>query len=160
MLLCIPGSAQDERIFELLSSSRTGVNFKNTITENVHHNALTYENLYNDGLDDIYFVSNMEHNKLYLNQGNFKFKDITKSAGVSGRLGWKTGVTMVDINGDQLLDIYVCYSGKGAPEERRNQFFINKGDLTFEDKAKDLGLDDPSYSTQASFFDYDKDGDL
>jgi hypothetical protein len=86
MLLCIPGSAQDERIFELLSSSRTGVNFKNTITENVHHNALTYENLYNgggvaigdvnnDGLDDIYFVSNMEHNKLYLNQGNFKFKD-------------------------------------------------------------------------------------
>jgi enediyne biosynthesis protein E4 len=171
MLFGIQGNAQDEKIFELLPASRTGVTFRNTITENIHHNALTYENLYNgggvaigdinnDGLDDIYFVSNMERNTLYLNQGNFKFKDITKTAGVSGRVGWKTGVTMVDINGDKLLDIYVCYSGKGDPEERRNQFFINKGDLTFEDKAKPMGLDDPSYSTQASFFDYDRDGDL
>jgi enediyne biosynthesis protein E4 len=163
--------AQNEKRFELLSSSRTGVNFKNTITENAHHNALTYENLYNgggvaigdinnDGLDDIYFISNMEHNKLYLNQGNFKFKDITKSAGVAGRVGWKTGVTMVDINGDKLLDIYVCYSGKEEPEKRRNQFFINQGNLTFEDKGKEMNVDDPSYSTQATFFDYDKDGDL
>jgi hypothetical protein len=171
MLECSVLYAQNEKLFESLPSSKTGVNFKNTITENVHHNALTYENLYNgggvaigdinnDGLDDIYFISNMEQNKLYLNQGDFKFKDITKSAGVSGRVGWKTGVTLVDINGDQLLDIYVCYSGKEAPENRRNQFFINNGDLTFEDKAREMNVDDPSYSTQATFFDYDRDGDL
>jgi enediyne biosynthesis protein E4 len=171
IFICHGGFAQSEKLFELQPSSQTGVDFKNTITESDQHNALTFENLYNgggvaigdinnDGWDDIYFVSNMGYNKLYLNLGNFRFKDITSSAGVAGRRGWKTGVTMVDINGDRLLDIYVCYSGKEDPEKRRNQFFINKGNLTFEEKAKELNLDDPTYSTQASFFDYDKDGDL
>ena len=111
-------------------------------------------------LDDIYFISNMRYNKLYLNLGNLKFKDITESAGVGGREGWKTGVTMADINGDNLLDIYVCYCGKENAENRRNQLFINKGNLKFEEKAKAYGLDDPTYSTLGAFFDYDLDGDL
>ena len=169
--VCCSVEAQDNKLFKVMPSSQTGINFKNIITEDARNNALTYENLYNgggvavgdinnDGLEDLYFISNMKYNKLYLNQGNFKFKDISNSAGVKGREGWKSGVSMVDINGDNLLDIYVCYSGKTDPEKRRNQLFINKGNLTFEDKSKEFGLDDPSYSTQAAFFDYDHDGDL
>jgi hypothetical protein len=171
LLAAFAVSGQEKKLFEATSPGKTGITFKNTITEDQRHNALTYENLYNgggvaigdinnDGLEDLYFVSNMKYNKLYLNLGNFKFKDITASAAVGGRAGWKTGVAMVDINGDGFLDIHVCYSGKESPETRRNQFFINKGDLTFEEKARELNLDDPSYSTQASFFDYDRDGDL
>ena len=102
----------------------------------------------------------MGFNNLYLNLGDFRFKDITESAGVGGREGWKSGVTMVDINGDGLLDIYVCYSGKESPDKRRNELYINKGNLKFEEKAKAYGIDDPSYSTVGAFFDYDHDGDL
>jgi enediyne biosynthesis protein E4 len=164
-------SAKAQSLFEPVNASRSGVSFKNTIVENATQNALTYENLFNgggiavgdinnDGLEDIYFISNMQLNKLYLNQGNFQFKDITQSAGVAGRVGWKSGASMVDINGDGLLDIYVCYSGKADAEKRRNQFFINQGNLTFIDKAQEMGLDDPSYTTQVAFFDYDRDGDL
>ena len=173
ILLLIPVclSGQDFKLFEPVPSKKSGIAFKNTITEDQNHNALTHENLYNgggvaagdinnDGLDDIFFVSNMKYNKLYLNLGGLKFKDITESAGVSGREGWKTGVTMVDINGDNLLDIYVCYCGKESVEERRNQLFINKGNLKFEEKAREYGLDDPTYSTLGAFFDYDLDGDL
>jgi len=173
ILLLIPVclSGQDFKLFEPVPSKKSGIAFKNTITEDQNHNALTHENLYNgggvaagdinnDGLDDIFFVSNMKYNKLYLNLGGLKFRDITESAGVSGRESWKTGVTMVDINGDNLLDIYVCYCGKESVEERRNQLFINKGNLKFEEKAREYGLDDPTYSTLGAFFDYDLDGDL
>lgn len=164
-------AGQDFRLFEPVPAKKSGIFFQNNITENQNQNALTYENLYNgggvavgdinnDGLEDIYFISNMGYNKLYLNQGNFRFKDITESAGVAGRKGWKSGVTMVDINGDGLLDIYVCYSGKESTEARRNQLFINKGNLKFEEKAKEYGIDDPTYSTVGAFFDYDLDGDL
>ena len=163
--------AQEPPLFEQLPARKSGIKFKNSIKETASQNALTYENLYNgggvavgdinnDGLEDIYFVSNMEYNKLYLNIGGLKFQDITKKAQVEGRTGWKTGVAMVDINGDNLLDIYVCYSGKQDKDVRANQLFINKGNLVFEEKAKEYGLDDTSYSTQAAFFDYDKDGDL
>lgn len=163
--------AQTTPLFEKVPPKTSGVTFKNTIKESQRFNALTYENIYNgggvaigdinnDGLDDIYLISNSEGNKLYLNLGDFKFKDITSTAGVACDIGWKTGTSMVDINGDGLLDIYVCRSGKENLEERRNFFFINKGNLTFENKAKEMKLDDPSYSTQAAFFDYDKDGDL
>jgi len=170
-LLFLGKEAKAQALFESLPSSKTGVNFKNKIIEDARQNALTYQNLYNgggtaagdinnDGLEDIYFVSNTQQNRLYLNQGNFKFIDITAKAGVGGRPGWKSGTAMVDINGDGLLDIYVCYSGKTQPEMRKNQFFINQGNLTFLDKAREMGLDDDSYTTQCAFFDYDLDGDL
>ena len=155
--------AQESPLFESLAPSKTGVNFKNMLKETPTSNVLTYEyffngggtsvgDLNNDGLDDIYFTANMASNKLYLNQGNLKFTDITKSAGVACTDGWKTGVTMADVNGDGWLDIYVCYSGKGDPNKRRNKLFINNKNLTFTDRAKEYGLDDPGYATHASFF--------
>ena len=161
-------------LFQLLSPNQTSIRFSNDISETENLNVLAYEYFYNgagvavgdinnDGLPDIFFTGNMKPNKLYLNLGNMKFKDITKEAcgemeGRSG--GWKTGVTMADVNGDGLLDIYVCYSGKVSDDMRRNQLFINKGNLKFAEQAKSYGLDDKSYSTQAAFFDYDNDGDL
>jgi enediyne biosynthesis protein E4 len=164
-------AGQPAKLFEPVPSKKSGIVFKNSITENKEHNALTYENLYNgggvavgdinnDGLEDIFFISNMEYNKLYLNTGDFKFRDITESSGITGRAGWKSGVTMADVNGDGLLDIYVCHSGKDSPEKRRNELFINKGNLKFEEMAKAYGIDDPSYSTVGAFFDFDHDGDL
>jgi enediyne biosynthesis protein E4 len=158
-------------LFEQLSSKKTGITFNNRLTEDKKNNILTYEYFYNgggvavgdinnDGLDDIYFTANMAENKLYLNLGDFKFKDITASSGVKGKSSWTTGVAMADVNGDGLLDIYICYSGNGDINSRKNQLFINKGGLTFEEQAELYGLDDPSNSTQALFFDYDNDGDL
>lgn len=163
--------AQEAALFTKLPADQTGVTFKNTIEESPTANVLTYEYFYNgggvavgdinnDGLDDIYFTANMRPNTLYLNEGNFKFRDITAQAGVSCDTGWKTGVTMADVNGDGLVDIYVCHSGKGDPENRRNKLFINNGDLTFTERAAAYGLDDPGHSTHASFFDFDGDGDL
>jgi hypothetical protein len=99
-------------------------------------------------------------NKLYLNKGNWTFEDITRTSGAGGRRGWKTGASVADVNGDGLLDIYVCYSGNTDSSYRANQMLINNGDLTFTDKAKEMGVDDLGYSTQAAFFDYDRDGDL
>ncbi|MGY6743863.1 MAG: VCBS repeat-containing protein [Cecembia sp.] len=159
------------KLFESIPTKRSGINFNNKLTESRKSNILTYEYFYNgggiaigdinnDGLEDIFFTGNMVDNKLYLNKGDFKFEDISKSAGVTGKNSWTTGVAMVDINGDGFLDIYVCYSGNGDIESRRNQLFINQGDLTFKEAAKDYGLDDPSNSTQALFFDFDNDGDL
>ncbi len=119
-----------------------------------------------DGLEDIYFTANMVANKLYLNRGNMVFEDITSIANVAGReKPWKTGVTMADVNADGKLDIYVCYSGNVSPESLKNQLFVNtgndaKGIPQFQEMAEQYGLADPSTSTQASFFDYDRDGDL
>src|SRR6185436_6475731 len=110
----------------------------------------------NDGLPDLYFSSNLGSNRLYRNLGNYKFEDITDRAGVSGPPGWKTGVTMADVNGDGFLDIYisaVSYLGMHG----RNMLCINNGDGTFSDKTKEFGLEHVGYSTQASFFDYDGD---
>src|SRR5688572_3452754 len=163
--------SQKAPLFESLAPSKTGVTFKNTLDESRTSNVLTYEYFYNgggaavgdinnDGLEDIYFTGNKKPNALYLNTGNFKFKEVASAAGVSCPDAWKTGVTMADVNGDGYLDIYVCYSGKGDPEKRRNKLFINNKDLTFTDKASEFGLDDPGYTTHASFFDFDRDGDL
>ena len=177
-LLFAPAYAQSP-LFRALPSSQTGVDFVNQIDENESLNVLSYEYFYNgggvavgdinnDGLPDLFFTANLKPNKLYLNLGNLKFKDITAEAGadLGGRPGgWKTGVSMADVNGDGLLDIYVCYSGKTDDDKRRNQLFINQGKtgnvaVRFIDQAAQYGLDDPGYSTQATFFDYDRDGDL
>lgn len=163
--------SQGLKLFEPISPQKSGITFKNIITEDENANALTHENLYNgggvgigdlnnDGLEDIFFISNMGDNKLYQNLGDLKFRDITKSSGVTGRGGWKTGVSIADVDGDGLLDIYVCFSGKGIPDSRRNELYINKGNMRFEEKAREYGIDDPTYSTIAAFFDYDLDGDL
>lgn len=169
--------AAADTLFKLLPASQTGIDFSNTLTEGLNTNVLMYEYFYNgagvavgdlngDGLQDIYFTGNMVDNKLYLNQGHMQFKDITQQAGVGGRPGpWKTGVTMADVNGDGKLDIYVCYSGKINPAKRVNELFINQGNDSngipvFKEMAADYGLAFPSQSTQAYFFDYDRDGDL
>ncbi|WP_276503732.1 VCBS repeat-containing protein [Terrimonas pollutisoli] len=172
LLLGLPFFALTQQpLFQLLSPKETGIRFSNDINETESLNVLAYEYFYNgggvavgdinnDGLEDIFFTANMKDNKLYLNQGGLKFKDITpkEMEGKKGR--WKTGVTMADVNGDGLLDIYICYSGKVNDDLRRNELFINLGNLKFEEQAKKYGLDDKSYSTQAAFFDYDNDGDL
>ncbi|MHA4806883.1 VCBS repeat-containing protein [Flavitalea flava] len=166
-----------QTLFQLLTPEQTHIYFANTLTEGLNNNVLMYEYFYNgggvaagdlngDGLVDLYFTGNMTDNKLYLNEGHMQFKDITEEAGLLGRTGpWKTGVTMVDVNGDGRLDVYVCYSGKIRAEKRINQLFINQGNdpkgiPRFKDMASDYGLAFPSYSTQAYFFDYDRDGDL
>ena len=175
-ILCILFSScnsnkDSETLFTRVPSDKTGVHFKNINVENEQINIFTYEYLYNgagvatgdinnDGLVDIYFSSNNLENKLYLNKGNFQFEDITEKAGVGCKQGWKTGVSMVDINGDGFLDLYVCRSADGMPANRKKALLINNGDLTFTEKAAEYGLDDDSYTTQAAFFDYDRDGDL
>ncbi|SDP70974.1 Repeat domain-containing protein [Mucilaginibacter sp. OK268] len=176
LLLCynVTVLKAQQPLFKLLPPEQTNITFRNNLVEDEHLNVLSYEYLYNgggvavgdinnDGLEDIFFTSNLGPDKLYLNLGNLKFKDITKEAGagMAGRTGdWKTGVTMADVNGDGLLDIYICYSGLGDNSKRRNQLFINKGNNKFVEQAKEYGLDDPGYSTQAVFFDYNNDGKL
>lgn len=169
--------AQAPPLFTLLSPDSTHITFSNTLTEALNTNVLMYEYFYNgggvavgdlngDALQDIYFTGNMSDCKLYLNKGNMQFDDITVVAGVENRkVPWRTGVTIADINGDSKPDIYVCYSGKVRGENRINQLFINagndaKGIPHFTEQAAQYGLADSSYSTQAFFFDYDKDGDL
>lgn len=155
----------------LRDSKNTGINFQNTIKENMQLNVLMYEyyhngggvaigDMNNDGLPDIYFTSTLFENKLYLNKGEFKFEDITKKSGVGGRGGLTTGVTMVDINADGLLDIYICQSGNFDPDKRKNKLFVNYGNMVFKEEAAQYGIDDDSYSTQAYFFDVDQDNDL
>jgi hypothetical protein len=138
---------------------------------------MTYQYLYNgggvaagdidnDGLTDLFFTGNMVPNRLYLNKGKLRFNDITETAGVSGRKQWKTGASMADVNGDGLLDIYVCYSGPGTDAERKNELYINNGNdkegvVSFTESAAKYGLDAPgTFTTQVVFFDMDKDGDL
>ncbi len=158
-------------LFTLMGSEDTGIDFVNTLQETEDWNILRYEYLFNgggiavgdvngDALQDIYFLSNTGADKLYLNEGGFRFKDITGPAGLGRERGYKSGVTMVDINGDGHLDIHVCRDALGDPELRRNLLYVNNGDLTFTERSKEYGLDDASYSTQAYFFDMDLDGDL
>ena len=160
-----------DALFSKLDASTTGINFKNEVKNGADMNVFKYRNFYNgggvaiadinnDGLSDIYFTSNLGANKLYLNKGNFQFEDISKKAGVEGSKAWSTGVVMVDINGDGLLDIYVCNAGNSTGENQNNELFINNGNLTFTEKAEDYNLADTGITTHTAFFDYDKDGDL
>ncbi|NGP76622.1 VCBS repeat-containing protein [Balneolaceae bacterium YR4-1] len=161
--------SQDTR-FSLLESEETGVSFANNLENTPEFNILNYLYFYdgggvsigdinNDGLPDIYFTANMQENRLYLNKGDFNFEDITDKAQVAGSADWTTGTTMADVNGDGLLDIYVS-SVNFLNKSGRNQLFINNGDSTFSDKAAEYGLDFQGFAKQASFFDYDNDGDL
>ena len=157
-------------LFQSLDSATTGIRFANMLPEAPDFNILNYLYYYNgggvavgdinnDGLPDLYFTSNLGRNTLYLNKGDYKFEDVTAKAGVAGPEGWKTGVTMADANGDGFVDIYVSavsYLGMHG----RNVLYMNNGDGTFTDRSKESGLDHVGYSTQATFFDYDGDGDL
>jgi hypothetical protein len=171
-------SASQTKLFSLLPASETGIDFRNDLVYDRDFNIYRYRNFYNgggagigdvnnDGLPDVFFSSNMGENRLYLNKGNWKFEDVTAKAGVAGKGSWSTGVAMADVNGDGRLDIYVCNSGISRSDEkeehlfsRENELYINNGDGTFSEKAKEFGLADRGLSTHAAFFDYDKDGDL
>jgi enediyne biosynthesis protein E4 len=178
IILFAAGCEQDNKsLFTKLSADESGVVFQNTIEESPSINIMNYEYTYNgggvaaadfnnDGWCDLYFTGNVVSNRLYLNQRDLTFKDITEHAGVGGRPLWKTGVSVADVNADGWLDIYVCYSGPGANQSLSNELYINNGceedgEPTFTERATEYGLDaSGTYSTQASFFDYDRDGDL
>ena len=157
--------------FSLVASEQSNITFSNKVENQKDFNIFKYRNFYNgggvaigdinnDGLPDIYFTANMGENKLYLNKGNWVFEDISEAAGVQGNKPWSTGVVMVDINQDGLLDIYVSNAGNMDGENHNNDLYINNGDLTFSEQAKSYNLAETGFSTHASFFDYDKDGDL
>ncbi|RTE54184.1 RNA-binding protein [Arenibacter aquaticus] len=173
---CVDKKAGDEKettqkpLFELVPATITSISFNNHIEENDKFNMVDFFYVYNgggvaigdinnDGLPDIYFSGNMVGDRLYLNKGGLNFEDISDSAGIVIP-GWSTGVTMVDVNHDGLLDIYVCRSGNFNKDKRKNLLYVNQGNLKFEEQAETYGIADTGYSTQAAFFDYDKDGDL
>ncbi len=183
LLFCLIISCNNERsdadnpgdgsapLFHLLKNEETGLDFINKVVDADSFNILTYRNFYNgggvaigdinnDSLPDIFFTSNQQKNRLFLNKGNLHFEDITEKAGVGGTMSWSTGVTMADVNGDGLLDIYVCNSGDVKGQNKKNELYINNGNLTFSEKAREYNLDNEGYSTHAAFFDYDHDGDL
>ena len=161
------------KIFEKITSEHSAIDFSNNLIENVE----TYENVFNfdyfyngagvgvedinnDGLLDIFFSGNQVNNKLYLNKGNFKFEDISSTAGININKKWCNGVTFVDINNDGWQDIYVSQGGPNNRSNRNNLLYINNQDLTFTESATEYGLNDPGISTQTAFFNYDNDGDL
>lgn len=163
--------ASRKTLFSKLDPSVTNIDFINELEFDAKFNIYTYRNFYNgggaglgdvnnDGLIDIYLSANQKPNKLYLNKGNFVFEDITEKAGVAGTRAWSTGVSLADVNGDGWLDIYVCNSGDVKGDNRENELFINNGNLTFTNRAKEYGVADKGFTTHAAFFDYDKDGDL
>ena len=163
-------------LFTRLPSAYTGVTFENRLVEARDFNVFTYRNFYNgggvaigdlngDSLPDLVLTANQGGARVYLNEGRFRFRDITDAAGLGERRDWTTGVTLADVDGDGRLDIYICHAGQGAPASRANALWINRGNgadgvPTFEDRARDLGVADEGYSTHAAFLDYDRDGDL
>jgi hypothetical protein len=165
----------DNHLFTRMPSSYTGVHFENRLTDTHDLNVFTYRNYYNgggvalgdltgDGLPEIVLTSNQGGTRLYLNEGKFRFRDITAEAGLHSK-GWTTGVTLADVNGDGRLDIYVCHAGLAGGKARANELYINQGlnaagIPTFVEQAEAYGVADTGYSTQAAFFDYDRDGDL
>ncbi|MBL4650658.1 MAG: VCBS repeat-containing protein, partial [Aureispira sp.] len=170
-------SAAVDYLFEKLPASKTGIEFQNTITQTANINILSWEYLFNgggvavgdlnnDGLPDLIFTGNQVENKIYLNKGDLKFEDLSATAGINvqnadGKPSWHTGITLADVNNDGWLDIYICRSGmKEYYTKPENLLFINQGDMTFVEEAAAYGVNDAAYSSSATFFDYDKDGDL
>lgn len=164
-------------LFKLKDREDTGLEFQNNLDETAEFNILNYVNYYNgagvaigdfnnDGLEDIYFSSNLEKNKLFLNEGGLKFRDVTQKAGVSGKSDWSTGISVADVNGDGWMDIYVSGLGEFEGKHGTNELFINNGifegtdEVSFTESASEYGIDVSAFSTQAAFFDYDNDGDL
>ena len=171
ILLLFGCHSNEGELFNNPTAGETGLSFENTLVETDDLNILDYLYFYNgggvavgdinnDGLTDIYFSGNMVRNKLYLNKGALKFEDITEQAGVGGNSSWNTGSIMGDVNGDGLLDIYVCAVVGINGFDGYNEVFINKGDMTFVESAEEYGLDFDSFSSSAAFLDYDLDGDL
>lgn len=172
ILLLASCQKKNNSLFAEIDSSESGVTFENNTPQQkdilgpldylYYYNGggVAAGDFNNDGLIDLFFVSNQRSNRLYTNDGNFKFHDVTDSAGVAGYAQWKTGVTVVDINGDGLLDIYVCAISNYKGLEGANELFINMGNNTFQEKAADYGLDFSGLATQSVFFDYDRDGDI
>lgn len=168
---CTNQELKKGELFQNVSSDSTGVNFINKLEFSQEFNIYTYRNFYNgggvglgdvnnDGLIDIFFTANQGSNRLYLNKGNFRFEDITEKAHVAGTKSWSTGVSLADVNGDGWLDIYVCNSGDIEGDDKENELFINNGDLTFTERAREFGIADKGFTTHAVFFDYDRDNDL
>src|SRR5262245_58724943 len=172
VLSCDSRRNDENTLFVSLPGSQTNITFTNTLEKKKQLNILYYLYYYNgggvsagdinnDGLTDIYFTANSKgHNKLYLNKGNLVFEDITEKAGTAGGSDWCSGVTMADVNGDGFLDIYVSAVANYLGLKGHNELFINNGNNTFTESAAKYGLDIVGLSTQASFFDYDHDGDL
>lgn len=165
------GHFEEGPLFKLLPSDKTGVDFINQLLENEQLNILTFEYFYNgggvavgdvnnDGWQDIFFTANMTESRLFLNEGGLKFKDATAESRINTQHNWATGASMVDINADGWLDLYVCFAGPYEAGRRANQFYINQGNGVFAEKAQELGLADTGHTTHAAFFDYDLDGDL
>jgi len=164
-------SNESSKRFDKLMPNYTGISFSNDLTYTKDLNPYTYRNFFNgggvgmgdfnnDGWIDIYFTGNNVDNKLYLNNGDFTFTDVTSKAGVASSNSWSTGVSVADVNGDGRLDIYVSKSGSPGGKNRHNELFINQGDTTFAEKSASYGLNFKSLSTQSVFFDFDRDGDL
>jgi hypothetical protein len=163
--------APEATLFTLLPPDSTGVDFVNRVENQKNFNIFKYRNFYNgggvaigdinnDGLPDLFLTGNMVPNRLYLNKGDFRFEDISEQAGVLGSKPWSTGVVMADVNADGLLDIYVSNAGNLEGNNHDNDLYINNGDLTFTERAAEFNLAETGFTTHATFFDYDKDGDL
>ncbi|MBI1227748.1 MAG: RNA-binding protein [Bacteroidetes bacterium] len=174
-LLVLTACQQKKTVFQSLPASETGIHFSNRITENDTFNILSYEYVYNgggvgigdfnnDGLQDVFFTGNMAGNQLYLNKGNFKFEDVTETAGIAAKNRWNSGVAVVDINNDGWLDLYVCATTYQPSSRRANSLFVNNGNsksgVSFTEMATEYGIADTSHTMNAAFFDYDNDGDL
>ncbi|MEO7394852.1 MAG: VCBS repeat-containing protein, partial [Chitinophagaceae bacterium] len=176
LISCSKKDKDQPVLFEAIQTKETGLDFVNKLTPTADFNLFKYLYYYNgagvgtgdfnnDGLTDIFFASNQQQNKLYLNKGNLQFKDATEASKIPQDSGWNTGISVVDINNDGLLDIYVCRVGNYDILQSRNQFLIctginKEGIPEYEDKANEMGIDFSGFSTQAAFLDYDLDGDL